>query len=176
LSLAPSVQADPLVFANVGALQNHNTTTIDLFSNPGATLFGQQMTFRVDIMGILPAGGSDTLRITYQAMGGPLVTQNYQLPLFGSVYPPFTHLFTIPFTGAVPGGRPVTLTVDLLGSSPDFIIPTGPGAGQGVDSYSFTFNVAQPVPEPATIIIFSSGLTGLAIRVRRGCRIRSDKS
>jgi PEP-CTERM motif len=171
-----SAQADPLLFSNVAALQNNYTTVVDLFANSGTTLVGQQITFKVDISGTLPSGVTNTLLITYQSFGSSPIIQSYEIPLFGTVYPPVTHLFTINPTSAISGGIPATLTIDILGSSPDFVIPGGPSAGMRVDSFTYSFNVAQPVPEPATIIIFSSGLTGLAIRVRRRCRIRSDKS
>jgi hypothetical protein len=73
--------ADPLVFSNVRAFQNNDTTQVDLFSNPGTTLLGTNLTFSVDISGILAAGGTDVLRITYQELGGLPVVQEFQIPL-----------------------------------------------------------------------------------------------
>lgn len=169
-AIPANVNADPLLFSNVGVLQNNNTNTVDLFSNPGATVIGQQLTFRVDITGTLPAGVSNTLLVTYQATGSAAIVQTFEIPLFGSVQPPLTHLFTIPITGASPLGTAATLTLDILGSAPDFVLPSGPNAGQTVDSYTYNFNVAQPVPEPASIIILGTGLAGLLSRLRRNDR------
>ncbi len=176
LAVAPSVHADPLFFSNTVALQNNNTTQVDLFSNQGTTLFGQQITFLVDITGTLPPGVTNTLLITYTAAGSAPIVQSFQIPLFGTVQPPFTHLFTITPTGATELGTAATLTIDILGSNPDFVIPGGPGAGMRVDSFTYSFQVAQAVPEPATITILGSGLFALAARLRRRHRARADQS
>lgn len=172
LAFAPNAKADPLTFSNVRVLQNNNTTIVDLFSNPGVTLFGQQLTFLVDIAGVLPAGVTNTLQITYQAAGGPLITLDFEIPIFGTEFPPLTHLFTIPSTGATPGGTLVTFTVNIIGSSPDF----APPGGQSVDSFTYSFVVAEPVPEPVTVFTLGAGLTGLAVRLRKRRRGRAVES
>lgn len=155
--------ADPLVFSNVGAFQNNDTTVVDLFSNPGTTLLGTNFTFSVDISGALAMGATDILRVTYTELGSAPIVQEFQIPLFGTVHPPFTLLVSVVSPGANPLAIPATLTVDLLNSSPDFVIP----GGQSVDSFTYSFNVAQPVPEPATMLALVAGLAGLAARIRR---------
>lgn len=153
--------ADPLSFSNVVALQNGGLTTVDLFNSPGATLFGPQVSFRVDISGTLPSGGSDILRITYTEFGSAPVVQQFAIPLFGSVQPPFSLLFSINAQHATFQGVSGSLMLDLLSSSPDFVIPSGPNAGQSVNSYTYNFNVAQPVPEPASIGVLAPVLLSL---------------
>ena len=161
-----TAKADPLFFSNVTAFQNNDTVQVSLLSNPGTTLLGSTVTFSVDITGVLPVGGTDTLRITYTELGGAPVVQDFQIPLFGTVNPPFTLIFSVFSPGLNPQGVPATLTIDLLNSAPDFVIPSGPNQGQSVNSQTYTFNV-HPVPEPATLTVLFSGLVALGIRVRR---------
>lgn len=159
-----TASADPLVFSNVTAFQNNDTIQVDLYANPGITLLGTNLTFSVDISGAL--GTVDTLRITYTELGGSPVVQDFQIPLFGTIQPPFTLLFSFVSPGSSPQGIPATLTIDLLNSSPDFVIPGGPNQGQSVNSYTYSFNV-KPVPEPATLMVMASGLAALGFRVRK---------
>lgn len=159
--------ADPLVFSNVTAFQNNDTTQVDLFSNPGTTLLGTTLTFSVDISGTLAMGATDILRITYHELGSSPIVQEFQIPLFGTVSPPFTLIFSIVSPGSNPLGVPATLTVDLLNSAPDFLIPGGPNQGEIVNSYTYSFNVAEPVPEPATMLALASGFAALGFRLRR---------
>ena len=111
-------------------------------------------------------GATDILRITYQELGGVPIVQEVQIPLFGIVNPPFTLIFTIVSPGTDPLGTPATLTLDLLNSAPDFLIPGGPNEGQLVNSVTYSFNV-QPVPEPATILALAGGFVALGFRTRR---------
>lgn len=162
-----TVKADPLSFSNVTAFQNNDTTQVDLFSNPGTTLIGSNLTFSVNVTGMLGMGAFDTLIITYNEMGSSPIVQSFQIPLFGTVQPPFTLIFSIVSPGATFQGVPATLTLDLLNSTPDFVIPGGPNQGQTVNSYTYSFNVAEPVPEPVTLVALASGLAALGVRLRR---------
>lgn len=158
--------ADPLVFSNLTVFQNNDTTQVNLFSNPGMTVLGTNLTFSVDISGTLAPGAVDILRITYQELGGLPIVQDFQIPLFGTVNPPLTLIFSFVSPGSNPLGVPATLTLDLLNSNPDFVIPGGPSQGQSVNSFSYSFTV-QPVPEPATILALASGFAALGFRLRR---------
>jgi PEP-CTERM motif len=149
--LATTAKADPITFSNVTALQNNGTTQIDLLSNPGVTLFGSQITFLVDIAGSLAPDTSTILQISFTEAGGTAIVQTFPIPLFEGVPPPYTQLFTINFTNVTFAGTPVTLTVSI----PEF------------GSQTFTFVVAEPVPEPASIVLLSLGGLGLWARVRR---------
>ena len=164
LAGAIQVQADPLTFSNVSVLQNNGFSSVDLFSNPNVTVFGPELTFTVDISGVLPSGGSDTLRITYVDASGAVIVQDFDIPLFGTVQPPLTLFFNITVPTINFQAMPATLTLDLLSSNPDFVIPN---TGFGVDSFTFAFNVAEPVPEPATLTLLGGGLTVLIARYRR---------
>ena len=164
LGTAIVVQADPLTFSNVRVLQNNGNTSVSLFTSSGLMLDGNQVTFAIDISGTLPPGGTDTLVVTYQDTLGAFVTQQVGIPIFGVVHPPTTVLviINVPVLSFV--AIPATLTVDLLNSNPDFVIPTSQTA---VNSYTYSFNVAQPVPEPGMLMLFGGGASTLLFKYRR---------
>lgn len=164
LSIAAGAQADPLFFSNTVALQNNGATSVDLFSNSGTLLVGPQISFLVDITGTLPTGVTDTLLLTFTEEGQAPQQQTIQIPLFDFFPPPYTQIFTFTILNAAFQPQNATLRIDILGSSPDFIIPSGPQAGARVDSYTYSFQVAQPVPEPAALVLAGVGLAGLLAR------------
>lgn len=170
----PRVNADPVFFSNVVALQNDGGTRLDLFSNPGTTVIGPHLNFLVDLTGTLPPGVTNTLLVTYVEEGGVTITRSFEIPAFGTLQPSYTTIVTIDSPGATYQGVLASLTVDIIGSSPDFLIPSGPNAGQMVDSYTYHFKVAQPVPEPLSLVLFGTGVFGIWRRVRgrrRRCRV-----
>jgi hypothetical protein len=148
---AADAKADPVTFSNVVALQNNGATRVDLLSNPGVTLLGPQITFLVDITGSLPPGGSSLLQIIYAEAGSAPIVQTFAIPAFGIIPPPYTQLFTITSPGATVAGTSVTLTVSITGDG----------------SHDYTFLVARPIPEPATLALLGTGMLGLWSKVRR---------
>jgi hypothetical protein len=156
--------ADPLTFSNVNVLQNSGNTSINLASNSGVTLTGSQLTFTIDVTGSLPPGGTDTLSVTFQDSQGGFVIQQIGIPVFGSVNPPFTLFVTINVPTLSFSPIPATLTVDLLNSNPDFVIPA---TQMPSNSATFSFNVVQPVPEPATMTMLAGGISAFMFRYRK---------
>ena len=150
LVAAPSAKADPITFGNVLALQNDGLTTVNLLANSGGMLFGPQISFLVDINGTIPPGGT-VLRISFTQGLGPAIVQTFPIPLFDGIDPPYTQLFTINALGATFAGTPATLTITI----PEF------------GSQTFSFLVAEPVPEPTSIVLLTLGGLGVWSRIRR---------
>jgi len=164
--MVSTAKADPLVFSNVIAIQN-NGSQIDLFSSSGVTLIGPQISFQVDISGDLPASGSDTLQITFSEAGRAPVIQTFNIPIFDGLSLPYSQIFTLTFQNATFQGTGASLTLDILGSSTDFVVPSGVNKGQQLDSYTYTFQGAQPIPEPSTISLLGIAITGLSLWGKR---------
>ena len=160
---AATAKADGVTFSNVVGLQNNGSTRVDLLSNPGVTIIGPRISFLVDIEGTLPAGVTSQLRITYAEAGSAPIVQTFTIPAFGSVPPPYSQLFTINSPGATIQGTPATLTISIINASG---FSVSPGSGHFV-THTYSFNAAQPVPEPATMVLLGSGLMGLWAQARR---------
>src|SRR6185295_12553800 len=141
LFCATPAKADGLLFSNV-RLDLLGTTPpggIDLFANQGIVITSPMNIAGISILttGTLPAGG-DTLRLTVIATNenGTFVLTNpnpasLNIPIdISNVNTTLVTGFTLPPSFQ---GTTITLTVDLLNSSPDFIIPSGPSAGQAVN-------------------------------------------
>ena len=167
--------ADPLTFANVSA-SDTASLRLGLFEDPAQvfTLDDQGLlVFWVDIQGSMEPGQIDVLRLTFRAFDGETLVQEYGVPVFGTVPPPLTLLTSrsFPITYAP---RPYELTVDLLNSAPDFVIPGGASAGARVDSFTYSFSTVSPVPEPGTMVLLGSGLTLLLRKTR--AHLRASRS
>lgn len=179
LFCAAPAKADPLVFSNVtlGLLNSTPPGGVDLFANPGFVITAPNniATIFISVSGTPPAGG-DILHISVMATNenGTFIITN---PNPASLNIPIdeSNANAIHVTGFVfPTsfqGTTITLTVDLLNSSPDFIIPSGPNAGQAVNSFTYTFTVVEPVPEPATLVLLTTGIVGIGVK-----RFRRDRA
>jgi hypothetical protein len=165
LCSASSVNADPLTFSNLVALQNDGATHVDLYSQPGVTVVGPKINFLVDINGTVPMNPPQSLLVTFTEAGQAPVTQSFQL--FSGLPSPFSFLFSVTALGATPQGTNATLTIDIIGSDPDFFNPT---TGKNQNSYTYNFKIAEPVPEPASMVLLSLGLAGFAEKRRRNRR------
>ena len=174
--LVPAVEAGPLDFSNVVALQDNGFTSVPLFPNPGVVLqavpfsiFGPSITFETLITGTLPLGATDTLEFIYtQAGASPQVVDLPVPESSGTIFPPYIDGVTFHDIGTYPGVA-ATLKIDLLLSNPDFVILSGPNARQRVNSYMFSFIAQLPVPEPNTGVLVASAalLWGLKLKLRR---------
>ena len=176
-SAAPA-KADGLFFSNVKLFLLNATPPqgVDLFANQGFVITAPNSIATISIFtsGTLPAGG-DTLRISAVATNenGTFILMNpnpasLNIPIDQSlVNVNILTGFTFPTSFQ---GTTITFTVDLLNSSPDFIIPSGPNAGQAVNSFTYTFTVVEPVPEPTTLVMLITGIAGIGVQTFRSYR------
>ena len=165
-------RAEPIKFSNVQAVPYPGTSPVlDLFENQGTTLTLppnslQTIVFIVQL-DVVPAGVTDTLQATLTSPGQPTIVQEFAVSESDpDLEPPFLTLFSHVFPASYKP-RPYDFKVDLLKSAPDFQIPSGPQAGQLVDSFSYEFSVVTPVPEPASIVLLGSGIVCVLLRCRR---------
>jgi hypothetical protein len=165
--------ADPIEFSNLRASPVGDFPATDLFSNPGITFTlspvaeQRALVFLIQLSDVVPPGFTDTLQITLTSPRDTTSVQEFHVTAPDpGLEPPFitgfSHFFPPSFTP-----RPYQLKVDLLNSSPDFRIPSGPRAGQLVDSFTYSFSVVNPAPEPATLVLVGSGVAYLLAKRRR---------
>lgn len=175
---ASEVKADPLNFKDVNVFyyQNGQFTRHNLFSNQGATFVADEARVVVSVIveRVSTPSSGQTLVVTAVgtgASGSTTLSQSIPIVFHPSFPNGVGYAFGFSFA---PAYQPlsVLVTVDILGSSPDYTIPGGANAGQRVDSYTYSFNVVQPVPEPATVTLLGTGLAGIATWVRRRRKLR----
>lgn len=173
LFCAAPAKADSLFFSNVKLSLLNVAGPIDLFANPGVVITASNNLpiISMFVSGTPPLGG-DILHLTVTATNefGTFVIKR---PDGKEIEIPIDQFTTNSVLGAVfeiPTsfhGTTVTFTVDILNTSPDFIIPGGPNAGQAVNSFTYTFTIIEPAPEPATLVLLTTGIAGIAVRTYR---------
>jgi hypothetical protein len=186
--------ADGIFFSNVvvgnpsfaDLVTENPNTTIDLFSNPGIQLHPDSLGL-LDFTLLLTNTNTVISPVELQAslfLNGAILqeapgnfspslelgglhmfpgAQNGVLLVFG----PFDCCYLTP--------QPLDLHIDLLNSNPDYILPS---TGQAVNGFDFPFSFVQPVPEPASLVLFASGLAGIGavVRQRRRKLLRASKA
>jgi hypothetical protein len=166
-------RADPIEFSNVLASPVGVFPATDLFGHQGITFMlsptaeERALVFSIRLSDVVPLGFTDTLQVTLTSPRDATVVREFAVTAPDpELQPPFITVFSHFFPPSYTP-RPYEFKVDLLNSSPDFRIPSGPGAGQLVDSFTYTFSVVNPVPEPASLVLVGTGAAGLLLAKRR---------
>ena len=169
----PQVHADPLEFYGTYFLVDSTPQRLDLFSNPGVIIEARTydgtspLSFIFSTFVDVGPGEpfTDVIRFTYREEGAAPVEYSQTINTAGFVG---TFGFPVRFEPIHRTGLPVptTLTVDLLNSAPDFVIPGGPDQGRAVDSYTYSFQTVSPVPEPSSLLLLVSGAAAVTARIR----------
>ena len=168
-------RAEPLTFEGTHFVINSSPERLDLFANPGVvleprtyggTFFPPTMIFGAFVTHEGGESFTDTILFTYHEEGAAPVMYSQT---FTTGVDPITLGFAVNFDPVHRTGKPVptTLTVGLVNSAPDFVIPGGPDAGGLVDSFTYSFYTVAPVPEPSTLLLLASGAAALSPRARR---------
>jgi hypothetical protein len=170
LTLGGTAIAEPLTLSSVLALGETGPggMVVDLFASPGAVLTGTELsfgtvsraavTFEALVAGS-PGDAGDTLRATFQVPKGDQPFSNLVQEI-GITSVPGGYVFGLDFP-LLYHPVPMGLTLDFLQASPP--LPGSPSQGQVVRSYTFTFSVVQPVPEPSSALLCSSGLPAVLL-------------
>ena len=162
--MAGGAYADPIRIATVQALwsagPSGEVVVVDLASNPGVILTGQQVDFGPEVRAvvtfeaILAGRQSGSLIMTFDWPEGwapPFSHVTQEAVIDGADVIVFGMDFPILY-------QPVPLTLTLSASGE-------PGGGIEGPS-TFTFSVVQPTPEPATALLCGSALAAIMVRRR----------